>query len=194
MSTDVKVPQQLPVTQHAAPQGVKLPIYMDNHATTPMDKRVLDAMLPYFMEKFGNAASRNHSFGWAAEEAVDQARNQIAALIGAKSKEIIFTSGATESDNLAIKGVVEFYKEKGDHVITCVTEHKAVLDSCRALERSGKARVTYLKVDKYGAVDPDDVRAAITDKTVLITIMYANSEIGTIHRSRRSASSPRKRA
>ena len=160
---------------------VKLPIYMDNHATTPMDKRVLDAMLPFFMDKFGNAASRNHAFGWAAEEAVDKARNQIASLIGAKSKEIIFTSGATESDNLAIKGVVEFYKDKGNHVITCVTEHKAVLDSCKALERAGKATVTYLPVDKYGMVSPDDVRAAITDKTVLISIMSANNEIGTIH-------------
>jgi cysteine desulfurase len=160
---------------------VKLPIYMDNHATTPMDKRVLDAMVPYFMDKFGNAASRNHSFGWAAEEAVDKARGQIAALIGAKSKEIIFTSGATESDNLAIKGVVEFYKDKGNHVITCVTEHKAVLDSCKALERAGKATVTYLPVDKYGMVSPDDVRRAITDQTVLITIMSANNEIGTIH-------------
>jgi len=160
---------------------VKLPIYMDNHATTPMDRRVLDAMLPYFIEKFGNAASRNHSFGWAAEEAVDKARNQIAALIHAKSKEIIFTSGATESDNLAIKGVVEFYKDKGNHVITCVTEHKAVLDSCKTLERAGKATVTYLPVDKYGMVDPDEVRRAITDKTVLISIMFANNEIGTIH-------------
>jgi cysteine desulfurase len=160
---------------------VKLPIYMDNHATTPTDRRVLEAMLPYFTEKFGNAASRNHSFGWEAEEAVDKARNQIAALINAKSKEIIFTSGATESDNLAIKGIVEFYKDKGNHVITCVTEHKAVLDSCRALERTGKATVTYLPVDRYGMVDPDDVRKAITDRTVLITIMYANNEIGTIH-------------
>jgi cysteine desulfurase len=160
---------------------VKLPIYMDNHATTPMDKRVLDAMLPFFMDKFGNAASRNHSFGWAAEEGVDRARNQIAALINAKPKEIIFTSGATESDNLAIKGVVEFYKDKGNHVISCVTEHKAVLDSCKALERSGKATVTYLPVDKYGMVDPGDVRCAITDKTVLISIMSANNEIGTIH-------------
>jgi cysteine desulfurase len=159
----------------------KLPIYMDNHATTPVDKRVLEAMLPYFSEKFGNAASRNHSFGWEAEEAVDRARGQIAQLINAKSKEIIFTSGATESDNLAIKGVVEFYKEKGDHIVTCVTEHKAVLDSCRALERAGKATVTYLPVDKYGMVDPDAVRKAITDRTVLVTIMYANNEIGTIH-------------
>ena len=160
---------------------LKKPVYMDNHATTRVDSRVLDAMLPYFTEKFGNAASRNHSFGWEAEEAVDRSRNQIAALIGAKSKEIIFTSGATESDNLAIKGVVDFYKDKGNHIISCVTEHKAVLDSCRALERAGKATVTYLPVDKYGMVDPDAVRNAITDKTVLITIMWANNEIGTIH-------------
>ncbi|MGO9451613.1 MAG: IscS subfamily cysteine desulfurase [Candidatus Binataceae bacterium] len=160
---------------------VKTPVYMDYHATTPCDPRVVEAMLPYFTTKFGNAASRNHSFGWEAEEAVDKARNQIASIINAKSKEIIFTSGATESDNLAIKGVVEFYKEKGNHIITCVTEHKAVLDSCRALERQGKATVTYLPVDKYGMVDPDAVRKAITDKTVLISIMYANNEIGTIH-------------
>ncbi len=160
---------------------VKLPVYMDNHATTPLDKRVLEAMLPYFSEKFGNSASRNHSFGWEAEEAIDKARGQIAELIHAQSKEIIFSSGATEADNLAIKGVLEFYKKKGNHIITCVTEHKAILDSCRALERSGKAPITYLPVDKYGMVDPEAVRKAITDKTVLITLMYANNEVGTIH-------------
>src|SRR5262245_37483161 len=157
------------------------PIYMDNQATTPMDERVVEAMLPYFREQFGNAASRSHPYGWAAEEAVDRAREQIASLIGAKSKEIIFTSGATESDNLAIKGVVEFYKDKGNHVITCVTEHKAILDTCKALERAGKATVTYLPVDRYGQVSLDDLRQAITDKTILISLMYANNEIGTLH-------------
>ena len=160
---------------------MKRPIYMDNQATTPMDPRVLEAMLPYFTEKFGNAASRTHPFGWEAEEAVERAREQIARLINAKSKEVIFTSGATESDNLAIKGVVEFYKDKGNHVITCVTEHNAVLDTCKVLERAGKATVTYLPVDRYGMVDPDAVRNAITAQTVLISIMYANNEIGTIH-------------
>jgi cysteine desulfurase len=155
-------------------------IYMDNHATTPMDPRVLDAMLPYFRDKFGNAASRNHQFGWDAEAAVDHAREQIARLINAKPKEIIFTSGATESDNLALKGVVEFYKDKGNHIITAVTEHKAILDTCKALERSGKAQVTYLPVDTQGRLDPDAVRSALTDKTILISIMYANNEIGTI--------------
>ncbi len=156
-------------------------VYMDNHATTPVDPRVLEAMLPYFTEHFGNAASRNHQFGWEAEAAVDRAREQISRLINAKPKEIIFTSGATESDNLAIKGVVEFYKDQGNHVITAVTEHKAVLDTCKALERTGKAQVTYLRVDEHGLIDPDDVRRAITDKTILISIMHANNEIGTIH-------------
>ena len=160
---------------------MQAPIYMDNQATTPVDPRVLEAMLPYFQEHFGNAASRNHPFGWAAEEAVEGARGQIAHVIGAKPKEIIFTSGATESDNLAIKGVVEFYKDKGNHVITGVTEHKAVLDSCKALERAGKAEVTYLPVDQYGRVDPDDVAKAITDQTVLVSLMAANNEIGTLH-------------
>jgi cysteine desulfurase len=157
------------------------PIYMDNHATTPVDPRVLEAMLPYFSDVFGNAASRSHGFGWDAEKAVDGAREEIARLINAKGKEIVFTSGATESDNLAIKGVVEFYRDKGDHVITATTEHKAVLDTCKALERKGQARVTYLPVDRYGMVDPDDVRRAITDKTVLVSIMFANNEVGTIN-------------
>jgi cysteine desulfurase len=155
-------------------------IYMDNNATTPVDPRVMDAMLPYFNEVFGNAASRSHGFGWDAEKAVDRAREQVAHLIGAKSKDIIFTSGATESDNLAVRGVVEFYREKGNHVITQVTEHKAILDTCRALERKGLATVTYLPVDSTGRVDPEDVRRAITDKTVLVTIMFANNEIGTV--------------
>ncbi len=155
-------------------------VYMDNHATTPVDPRVLEAMLPYFTEKFGNAASRNHAFGWEAEAAVDRAREQIAKLINAKAKEIIFTSGATESDNLALKGVVEFYKEKGNHIITVATEHKAILDTCKALERKGLVTVTYLPIDECGVVNPDDVRKAITDKTILISIMQANNEIGTI--------------
>src|SRR3989449_4496240 len=139
-------------------------IYMDNHATTPVDPRVLEAMMPYFTETFGNAASRSHGYGWEAEKAAETGREQIARLINAKPKEIIFTSGATESDNLAIKGVVEFYKDKGNHIITAVTEHKAILDTCKALERSGKAEVTYLRVDKEGFVDPDEIRRAITDK------------------------------
>jgi cysteine desulfurase len=155
-------------------------IYMDNHATTPVDPRVLEAMLPYLGEVFGNAASRSHGFGWEAEKAVERGREQVAALIGVKAKEIIFTSGATESDNLAIKGVVEFYRDKGNHVITQVTEHKAVLDTCRALERKGMARVTYLGVDRFGRVDPDDVRRAIGADTVLVSIMHANNEIGTV--------------
>jgi cysteine desulfurase len=153
---------------------------MDNHSTTPCDPRVVDAMLPYFTEKFGNAASRNHSFGWEAEEGVDQARKHIASLINADAKEIVFTSGATESDNLALKGAVEMYKEKGDHIITSLTEHRAVIDAAKSLEKKG-IKVTYLPVDKAGRVDPDDVRKAITDKTILISIMLANNEIGTIH-------------
>ncbi len=208
---------------------LKLPIYMDNHATTPLDPRVLEAMLPYLQEDFGNAASRNHAFGWKAEAAVEQARKQVAALIGASDKEIVFTSGATESDNLAIKGVVEFYKDKGDHIITLKTEHKAVLDTCKRLERirqerldelklmrlaqltgapvsrdhlaeltikhdldqdavyrqwaempTGGARVTYLEVEKDGRIDLEKLEAAMTDKTILVSIMLANNEIGTV--------------
>jgi cysteine desulfurase len=157
----------------------KLPIYMDNQATTAVDPRVLEAMLPYFSEKFGNAASRNHEFGWKAEEAVENARAQIARLIRASPREIVFTSGATESDNLAIKGVAEASREKGNHIITQVTEHKAVLDACKRLEKSGWD-VTYLTVASDGRVSVDDLRSAITPKTVLISIMYANNEIGVI--------------
>jgi cysteine desulfurase len=208
---------------------LKLPIYMDNHATTPMDPRVLEAMLPYLREDFGNAASRNHAFGWKAEAAVEQARKQVAELIGASDKELVFTSGATESDNLALKGVVEFYKDKGDHIITLKTEHKAVLDTCKRLERvrqerldelqmlrltqltgsdvtrenlaelslehdlendevyrkwaerpTGGARVTYLDVEKDGRVSLEKLEAAMTDRTILVSVMLANNEIGTV--------------
>ena len=161
------------------PAGVSLPIYMDNHATTPMDPRVLEAMLPYFGKVFGNAASRNHQFGWEAEQAVDKAREQIARLIGCTPKEIIFTSGATESNNLAIKGISEMYKERGNHIITQVTEHKAVLDTCKKLERQGY-QVTYLPVETDGLVSMEKLRAAMTEKTILVTIMFANNEIGVV--------------
>jgi len=158
---------------------VKLPIYMDNHATTPLDPRVLEAMMPYLTDMFGNAASRNHKFGWEAEQAVETARKQIAGLIGADPREIVITSGATESDNLAVKGVAWMYREKGDHIITAVTEHKAILDTCKHLEKDG-FRVTFLPVDNKGFVDLDDLRRAITDKTILISIMTANNEVGVI--------------
>jgi len=165
------------------PEGVHLPLYMDNHATTPLDPRVLDAMMPYFTGKFGNAASRNHAFGWEAEAAVEEARAQIAKLINCTPKEIIFTSGATESDNLAIKGIAEMYREKGKHIITQVTEHKAVLDTCKKLEKMGYT-VTYLPVQADGLIDLEDLKRAIVkegpDKTILVTIMYANNEIGVI--------------
>ena len=153
---------------------------MDNHSTTPVDPRVLEAMIPYFTQKFGNAASRNHVFGWEAEKSVEASRAEIASLIHADPKEIIFTSGATESNNLALKGVVEMYREKGDHVITSTTEHRSVLDTARKLEKSG-IKVTFVPVDSYGVVQPEEIRKAITDKTILISVMMVNNEIGTIN-------------
>ena len=158
---------------------MKLPIYMDSHATTPVDPRVFEAMRPYFTEVFGNSASRNHSFGWQAEEAVEKARKQVADLIGASAKEIVWTSGATESTNLAIKGVFEMYAEKGNHIITQATEHKATLDTCKRLEKHG-ARVTYLPVQTNGLIDLEQLKEAITDKTILVSIMYAQNEIGVV--------------
>jgi cysteine desulfurase len=158
---------------------MKLPIYMDNNSTTRTDPRVVEAMLPYFTEHYGNAASRSHSYGWQAETAVEDAREQIAGVIGATAKEVIFTSGATEANNLAVKGVASMYKKKGNHVVTQVTEHKATLDTCKRLEKDGY-QVTYLPVDKFGRVTPEQVREAITDKTVLVSVMFANNEIGTI--------------
>jgi cysteine desulfurase len=170
---------------------VKLPIYLDNNATTPMDPRVLEAMIPYFTEKFGNAASRNHPFGWVAEEAVDYSREQISKLIGCSEKEIIFTSGATESNNLAIKGVFEMYQSKGNHIITLTTEHKAILDTCHHLEKQG-AEVTYLDVQPDGMVDLAKLEAAITPKTILISIMYGNNEIGVVQEIKKISAIARK--
>jgi cysteine desulfurase len=158
---------------------MQLPIYMDYHATTPVDPRVLEAMLPYFTAKFGNASSRHHSFGWTAKDAVENARAQVASLIGASANEIVFTSGATESNNLAIRGVAEAYRAKGTHIVTCVSEHRSVIDTCRKLENQG-LRVTYLPVGADGRIDLDELLAAITEQTILVTIMAANNEIGVL--------------
>lgn len=174
--------------------AIKLPIYMDYNATTPLDPRVLDEMLPYFTEKFGNAASRSHSFGWTADEAVEASREKLAEFIGgSSSKEIVITSGATEADNLALKGAAEYYQSKGNHIITTAIEHKAILDTGKRLQKQG-FDVTYLSVGQDGRVDPEEVRKAITDKTILVSVMLANNEVGTVQPSRRSARSPRKRA
>ncbi len=158
---------------------IKLPIYMDCHATTPVDSKVLDAILPFFSERFGNAASRTHRFGWEADAAVELSREEVSGMIGASPKEIVFTSGATEANNLAIKGVCEFYRDRGDHIVTQVTEHRAVLDACKSLESRGY-RVTYLPVDRFGRVEAEQVRETISDKTILVTIMVANNEVGTL--------------
>src|ERR1700742_4489681 len=163
----------------SVPAGVQLPLYMDNHATTPLDPRGLEAMMPYLTKVFGNAASRNRSLGGEAEEAVEKARGQVAKLIGATAKEIIFTSGSTESNNLALKGIAEMYRERGNHIITQVTEHKAVLDTCKRMEKAG-FRITYLPVKADGLIDLEDLKRAIDDKTILVSIMFANNEIGVI--------------
>jgi cysteine desulfurase len=176
-STDDKPTQ--PLKPIATPQGVTLPIFMDNHSTTRVDPRVVDAMLPFFTEQYGNAASRNHSFGWTAEAAVDNARAQVAALIGGDAKEIVFTSGATEANNLAIKGAATFYRKQGNHIITVETEHKSVLDTTKRLQREG-CEITYLAPAKDGLVTPEQVVAAMTDRTILVSIMAANNEIGVV--------------
>src|SRR3954464_355273 len=167
------------LTEQATPSEVRLPIYLDNHSTTAVDPRVLEAMLPYLSERFGNAASRSHSFGWIADKAVETARAQVAGLIGANKDEIVFTSGATESDNLAIKGIAEAHRSKGNHIITAVTEHKAVLDSCKRLEKYGR-RVTYMPVQKDGLIDLGALEQAINDATILVSIMAANNETGVL--------------
>jgi cysteine desulfurase len=167
------------LTIQAKPGGLKLPIYLDNHSTTPIDPRVLEAMLPYLSERFGNAASRSHSFGWTADKAVETARARVATLIGSQPEEVVFTSGATESDNLAIKGIAEAHRSKGNHIITAVTEHKAVLDSCKRLEKYG-FRVTYLPVQKDGLIDLGDLRQAMNDATILVSVMAANNETGVL--------------
>ena len=179
MSTEKIITAENQQSEIPVPAEVRLPIYMDDHATTRTDQRVVEAMLPYFTEIFGNAASRNHSFGWQAEQAVEKAREQVARLIGATAKEIIFTSGATESDNLAIKGIAEMYRERGNHIITQVTEHKAVLDTCKRLEKSGY-RVTYLPVKADGLIDLKELEAAMTSQTIVVSIMAANNEIGVV--------------
>jgi cysteine desulfurase len=188
MSSDVKSGSPSPRVDEAsqpsggeggARNGIKLPIYMDNHATTPTDARVVEEMLPYFGEKFGNAASRNHVFGWTAEKAVELARERVAKLIGASAKEMIFTSGATESNNLAIKGVAEMYRDKGNHIVTVVTEHRAVLDSAKRLEKCAY-RVSYLPVQSDGLIDLDELKRAIEPQTILVSVMAANNEIGVI--------------
>jgi len=171
---------------------MKTPIYMDNHATTPIDPRVLETMMPYLTTSFGNAASRNHLYGWEAEAAVDGAREKVADFLGASPKDIVFTSGATESDNLAIFGVARLYRDKGNHIVTCATEHKAVLDSCKELEREG-FEVTFLAPDRFGRVEVEQVRAALREETILVSLMLANNEIGTVHPIREIAAHCRER-